>query len=43
MIDENEMYDSLNEFEFDSDIAEKINNYIFLDSRRYDGYAGDDI
>lgn len=43
MTDEKETYNMVNEFEFDSDIVQKINDYIFLDSKRYDGYAGDNI
>lgn len=42
MIDENKD-NEIYEFEADHDIVHKINDYIFLDSRRYDGYAGDDI
>lgn len=42
-MDKAETQNNMTEPELDSDIAQKINDYIFLDSRRYDGYAGDNI
>lgn len=43
MSEKSENNERLSEFDFDIEFAQKINDYIFLDSKRYDGYAGDDI
>lgn len=43
MIDETQTADRSGEYESDSDIAQKISDYIFLDARRYDGFAGDSL